>query len=102
MLYFGQLIGSIAIQDIGLIFEFVSAISVSCLAFVFPGVFYLLAEKKFASSFQKAENYWIRMQAYGFIVLGIIAFLIQLTSNIIEIVEDFKAGEEVHVPGHKQ
>ena len=36
-------------DDIGVIFEFIGAICCSCLLFIIPGSFYLIAHKKFAS-----------------------------------------------------
>lgn len=75
------------VNDIGLIFEFISAISISALAFIFPGVFFVIAEKKFGTSFQKSQNGTMRLRAWLFIALGIFAFLFQITANIMEILE---------------
>lgn len=70
------MLGSIYITDIGLIFEFISAISGSCLAFIFPGWFYLLAERKYASIAQKKKNKNIRIQSIVFVILGLFSFVI--------------------------
>lgn len=86
VLYFGEMAGAILIEDIGLIFEFVSAISVSCLAFIFPGAFFIMAERKFCTEFQKAQNSRMRLQAWLFLILGICAFLFFITANVMEII----------------
>lgn len=71
VLYFTEIIGAILIVDIGLIFEFISAISISSLAFIFPGVFYIIAERKFATTHQKLEKKRTRYAAYFFTIFGI-------------------------------
>lgn len=84
-LYGGQVFLSIIVNDIGLIFEFISAISISALAFIFPGAFYLIAERKYATSLQRQQGKCMRYRAVFFVILGIFAFLFQITANIMEI-----------------
>jgi len=50
LLYICEITCAIVMDDIGVIFEFVSAISVSCLCFIFPGMFFILAANKFLPS----------------------------------------------------
>ena len=46
--YYGiQMGGTIIVTDASTIFDFASAIAITALAFVFPGLFYLKAEEKF-------------------------------------------------------
>lgn len=73
-LYGGQIILSIIVNDIGLIFEFISAISISALAFIFPGMFYLIAEHKYATMFQKSQGKSMRIRSWFFIIFGILCF----------------------------
>ena len=47
-LYVLQMVGAIVIIDIGLIFELISAIAMSILCFIGPGVLFLTAERKFS------------------------------------------------------
>lgn len=84
-LYAAEIFLSIIVNDIGLIFEFISAIAISGLAFLFPAIFYLIAEKKFGSSLQIQQGKSMRIRAWFFIVLGVLAFLFQMTANIAEI-----------------
>jgi amino acid permease len=38
------MLGAIFLENIGVIFQYISAVSVSCQSFIFPGVFYLLGK----------------------------------------------------------
>ena len=44
-----QLLGAFYIKDVGLIFEFLTAINVSTVSYFIPGVFFFMVRSKFAS-----------------------------------------------------
>ena len=48
-MYILEIILAIIIDDIAVIFEFVGSFAISCIAFIIPGSFFILAEKKFGS-----------------------------------------------------
>ena len=51
------MLGAIFIKDIGTIFEWLSAVTVSCLAFLFPGYFCIKAANQFLKTEQdRADN----------------------------------------------
>lgn len=60
LIFILQITGGIFINDLGLIFEFLAAFSISSLNFIFPGAFFLLAERRFATTFKKSQNTWVR------------------------------------------
>jgi len=49
VLYLGAVAGAIFAQDIGVIFEYIGAFGFSCFSFLFPGIFYLILLKKYAT-----------------------------------------------------
>jgi hypothetical protein len=49
--YYGLAVfGACVIPDVDIIFEFVAAVCINCLTFIFPSVFYLKARKMFPES----------------------------------------------------
>ena len=101
ILYFSQMLGAIYILDIGLIFEFVSAISVSALAFIFPGAFWLISMAKYGTNIDRQEKKKDRYAAWFFVIFGIFMLLFQLAFSIYEMVEDAEGhggheGEQAH------
>ena len=90
LLYGLEVTLSIFLHDIGDIFGFMSAISISCLAFIFPGLFFLLAERKFASDELKRKNKALRIEAWCLAILGLFMFIFLMTTNIIGLVKGKK------------
>jgi hypothetical protein len=56
------------IDDLGLVFEFIASFSGSFLSFIMPGMFFIIAEKKYGSSVDAESRKWTRIGAYGFVV----------------------------------
>ena len=74
---------AIVLNDIGTIFNFLSAVTTTFLGFLFPAFFFIYGEKKFPNKKLQNENGIHRMMAYLHILLGIFIFVLSITSNII-------------------
>ena len=92
-LYIFEVLGAIVITDVGVIFEFVSAIAVSAVAFTLPGIFYLKAESKFASEEYKLAHKARKCGACSFIVLGILVLIFCLSKSIMDAVNPSSSAE---------
>lgn len=75
---------AIIITDISTIFDFASAIAITALAFVFPGLFYKLAKAKYAKDkpTDKCDNYW----ATAFLIIGGVNFCLGMYSSINNVI----------------
>ena len=69
-------------HDLGLIFELISAFTLSFLDFIWPGGFYLLAERKFADKASGNSRLIHKVNAWTQIVLGVCVFLLMIAVNI--------------------
>jgi len=74
---------AIILDDIGTIFNYLSAITVTFLGFWFPAFFFIYAEKKFPNHKLYQSNLFHRIMAYFHIFLGLIIFVLSISSNII-------------------
>ena len=80
---------AILIPDVDIVFNFVSAIAVSCLGFLFPAVFFIWAEIRYGFGKNFAliqQNSFHRKMAYVHLVLGTCIFLLSFTSSIISMI----------------
>jgi hypothetical protein len=85
LIFYGVvLFGAIFIEDVAQIFDFVSAISVSAIAFFIPGGFYLMIEKRFPQELpNRSRNISL---SWLFIVLGFVNFCLGITSTVYGLV----------------
>ena len=85
LLYLVIVVGGLLIKDLGLIFEVITAFSVSFIAYIWPGLFYLLAERKYAPKSSASSRRIHRIHAYFQIALGIFVIFFLIIINILEL-----------------
>ena len=76
---------AIVVNDIGTIFNFLSAVTVTFLGFWFPAFFFIYAERKFPNEKLSKANGFHRCMAYFHILLGLLIFILSISSNIISL-----------------
>lgn len=81
--YFSEICLSLLIPGVGPIFDFISVFSISSIVFIFPGLFYLLCEKKYGyiSGEEKLKHY----MSIIYIVLGVTVAILILINACIEL-----------------
>jgi hypothetical protein len=81
--YTMQVLTSLVVSDISIMFDFVSAFAVSFYAFLFPAWFYELAAKKYPGKAKKCDQIWAR----SFFFVGVINCALGLYSAIEGLIE---------------
>jgi hypothetical protein len=81
ILYAFELLVSCLVSDITIVFDFLSAIAVSFIAFWFPATYFLLAEKRFG----KGEPYYHKMAVF-LNVFGVFNFALGITTGVFSII----------------
>ena len=76
-----EMTGGILLTDISTVFNFLSAVGVTCISFWFPACYYLMAYNRFTP--KKVPNYVF--SAKVFIVLGIINCIVGFAGGFIGI-----------------
>jgi len=88
LILFGlQILISIFVNDVTAVFDFVAAIAVSCLGFIFPSVFFLTASKRYLKDGHKKSYGYERFLSYLNLFLGIVAFILGILSNVVTILQ---------------
>ena len=83
ILYALQMIGALVVNDISTVFEFISAIAVTCVGFWFPAHYYLLAEKKYGKD--KPQNVAMHVLSYCFYGVGLFNFIVGMFAAVLNI-----------------
>lgn len=84
LIYFIQMGIAMLVTDVGVVFQFGAALSGSSLQFIWPGFFYLHAERKYNSPGSTVT----RIAAYIYVILGIGLFFALLGGTIYNIIVD--------------
>ena len=84
LIYGVCLVGGLFVTDLGLVFDLISAFTLSFLCFMWPGLFYIVAESRYGDKMTRDSRKIHRIHAYFQIVLGVINVIIPLTSTIIK------------------
>ena len=88
LIYFLPMGIAMLVTDVGVVFQFGAALSGSSLQFIWPGYFYIHAERKYTLG----RGLFTRVMAYIYLVLGVILFFALLGGTIYNIIEDSGAG----------
>ena len=82
LIYFLPMAIAMLVTDVGVVFQFGAALSGSSLQFIWPGYFYLHAERKFTNG----QGLFTRIMAYIYLSLGVLLFFGLLGGTIYNIV----------------
>ena len=80
-LYTAEIIVSILMPSIGVIFNFISAFTLSGLAFIFPGLFYYLCQRKFQTFYDKT----LQCLSIAYIFFGVLSGTLIFVSTCMEL-----------------
>jgi len=83
--YVAIVLGAIFILDIGTIFDFVGAIAISAIAFLFPAFLFIMAVKKYKVPVEGTIATNIKL-AYAFMLIGILVAALGIFSTIYSII----------------
>ena len=76
--------GGIALEDLGVAFEFITAISLSFLSFIWPGMFYIRAENRYGHIYSRDSKRDRNISRF-MIVVGSIVFISIVSANFLDL-----------------
>ena len=74
LIYIIEIALAIFIEDIGVVFQFGAAISGTSVQFIWPGYFYLHAERVYSNPGDRETRKWTRFLAWAYMITGICLF----------------------------
>ena len=87
LLYIVCIVLSIFVTNLKIIIELLSAVAFSSLSFIWPGMFYLIAERRYGDHSGKKGRLIHRVHAWIEIVVGILVMGVMLVNNILKIID---------------
>ena len=79
---------AIFINDVGVVFQFGAALAGSSVQFIWPGYFFLHAERKYGSSIGWSDRKFTRFFAWIYVIIGICLLFSLLGGTIYNIVRN--------------
>jgi len=79
---------SIFVTNLKTIVELLSAVAFSSLSFIWPGMFYLIAEKRYGGTAGRDGRLIHRIHAWAEIIIGVIVMGVMLVNNIMKILDE--------------
>lgn len=83
-LFVTEMICACFVPDIGVIFDFVAALSINCLAFILPGVFYVRISGMYSQKVGKNHGI-LKCVAWFYIIFGIFSTVFVFTVTCIKV-----------------
>jgi amino acid permease len=83
-IYIVTILMGLTISNMGLIFEIVAALTKTSINFIWPGLFYLLAEERFVTEKDKSKK--DRVISRILITLGISVFIMVFSATIYDMI----------------
>jgi hypothetical protein len=88
-IYIFEIILATVVKDLGIVFQFAAAISGSSIQFIWPGYFFLHAERKFGTQSDWDSRKGIRVMAWAYVIAGLILLVSLLGGTIFNIIKNF-------------
>lgn len=87
ILYIACVMGGVFINDLGIVFEFLAAFTLSFIIFIWPGMFFILSVRKQCNSEEKKQKILLIIGAWILCILGILLIVLIIGVNVYDVIK---------------